>query len=79
VRSIQDARRAAGLDVTDRIALAVEAGDPILEALEAHRDYVSAETLATQLRTGPVPDDAFRQEAVIDGQRVTVGISPTPG
>ena len=79
VRLIQDARRAAGLAVTDRIALAVQADGPVLHALEANRDYVAGETLATELHTGPAPDDAFRQQAMIDGRPVTVGIRSAPG
>ena len=37
VRLIQDGRRAAGLAVTDRIGLSVEASGDVAEALRAHR------------------------------------------
>ena len=42
-------------------------------------DLVAGETLATELHTGPAPDDAFRQQAMIDGRPVTVGIRSAPG
>ncbi|GAA4745071.1 isoleucine--tRNA ligase [Amnibacterium soli] len=49
VRDVQQARRAAGLDVTDRIDLAVE-GDADLQAmLAAHGELVRRETLVDSL------------------------------
>jgi isoleucyl-tRNA synthetase len=49
VHAIQNARREAGLDVSDRISLAL-GGDPeLLEAARAHEPYVTAETLATSV------------------------------
>jgi isoleucyl-tRNA synthetase len=53
IRDVQQARRAAGLAVTDRIELAVE-GDPDLVAmLEVHGDLVQAETLTESLEVAP--------------------------
>jgi isoleucyl-tRNA synthetase len=48
VRSIQDARKQAGLNVSDRIVLDIEGNDTVMAALAAHRDYVAAETLASR-------------------------------
>ncbi len=47
VRLVQQARRDAGLDVSDRISLAVRAGDDWLEAVVAHEALIAGETLAT--------------------------------
>ena len=52
VRSVQDARKQAGLQVSDRIVLGVSGSDGIERALAKHRDYVMSETLATQWETG---------------------------
>jgi isoleucyl-tRNA synthetase len=52
VRSIQDARKQAGLEVSDRIVLGVSGSDGIERALAKHRDYVMSETLATGWETG---------------------------
>jgi isoleucyl-tRNA synthetase len=49
VRHIQQARKDAGLDVSDRIALKLSADVDSMAALETHRDFVAAETLATEL------------------------------
>jgi isoleucyl-tRNA synthetase len=49
VHAIQAARKEAGLKVEDRISLTV-GGDPeLLEAIRAHEEYVTGETLATSL------------------------------
>ncbi|MDH3748541.1 MAG: isoleucine--tRNA ligase [Gammaproteobacteria bacterium] len=47
VRSIQDARKQAGLEVSDRIVLGVSGSAALEQALAVHRDYIMAETLAT--------------------------------
>jgi isoleucyl-tRNA synthetase len=47
VRSVQDARKQAGLEVSDRIVLGVSGTDGVEKALLSHRDYVMVETLAT--------------------------------
>jgi isoleucyl-tRNA synthetase len=46
VRQIQQARREAGLDVSDRIALTIIAADDDVAAFDAHRELVMGETLA---------------------------------
>jgi len=48
VRTVQDARKQSGLDVSDRIMLDIEGNEPVAAALAAHRDYVAAETLVSQ-------------------------------
>jgi isoleucyl-tRNA synthetase len=47
IRTIQQARRDAGLDVSDRIELTLVADEATLEAFEEHRELVMGETLAT--------------------------------
>jgi isoleucyl-tRNA synthetase len=74
VRAVQQARREAGLDVADRIALTVEAGAEVAAAVEAHRDFVAAETLATSLALGAVGDGGFTGEAG-DGEPVRVAVA----
>jgi len=54
VRSVQDARKQAGLEVSDRITLGVSGSEAVEKALEVHREYVMNETLATTWETGQV-------------------------
>gem|GEM_PF-2351473 len=49
VRGIQDARKGAGYRIEDRIAVGYVADPEVVEAVEAHRDAVMAETLAVDL------------------------------
>ena len=49
VRAVQQARKDAGLEVSDRIALRMAADTATMAAIEAHRDMIASETLATTL------------------------------
>ncbi|MFC8190432.1 isoleucine--tRNA ligase [Cellulomonas sp. NPDC057328] len=59
VRAVQDARKAAGLHVADRIDLTLTVPADQVAAVEAHREFVAAETLATGLSV--VPGDGALQ------------------
>ena len=54
VRSVQDARKQAGLEVSDRIVLGISGSAAIEAAIGAHRDYIMVETLATEWSVGQV-------------------------
>jgi isoleucyl-tRNA synthetase len=58
VRAVQDARKAAGLAVSDRIRLTLRTDDASVASLEANRDLIAGETLATSLEVsgGVAPD-----------------------
>ena len=47
MRTVQEARKQAGLDVSDRIILRIDGTPEVAAALDAHRNYVMEETLAT--------------------------------
>jgi len=51
IRQIQQARRDAGLDVSDRIALGITAPLEIVDAFDTHRELVMGETLAVTSTT----------------------------
>ncbi|MEV4352211.1 isoleucine--tRNA ligase [Actinoplanes sp. NPDC049596] len=73
IRVVQQARRDADLDVSDRIALVVSASPAVQAAVEAHREFVAGETLATALEFGGA-SGGFAGE-VGDGEQVTVAVS----
>jgi len=56
VRLIQQTRRDAGLDVSDRIELTVSGADQWIDAVEAHEELIAGETLATAVTTVRDPD-----------------------
>lgn len=49
VRDVQDARKAAGLQVSDRITLALTVPAEWVEAVETHRELLASETLAVSV------------------------------
>ena len=51
VRTVQDARKQAGLEVSDRIVLGVSGSAGVMASLAEYRDYLMAETLAAEWRT----------------------------
>jgi isoleucyl-tRNA synthetase len=69
IRVVQQARREAGLDVSDRITLTVSASGTVTAAVTAHQQFVASETLATEMTFGPA--GGFTGE-VGDGESVTV-------
>jgi isoleucyl-tRNA synthetase len=57
VRLVQEARKASGFEVTDRVAVRWEAaGDDLAAAVRAHAGAVAAEVLATSLAEGLADD-----------------------
>ncbi len=74
VRTVQDARKQAGLEVSDRIVLGVSGSPAVEQALEKHRDYLMEETLASAWQSdqdGPL----FRLERQQDELAWTIEIS----
>ena len=71
VHAVQGARKRAGLDVSDRIALTLAGDGDLLEAARAHDDYVAGETLATELILGA---DGDGESTMIDGRELRIGI-----
>ncbi|WP_433793822.1 isoleucine--tRNA ligase [Actinoplanes sp. CA-252034] len=85
IRVVQQARRDADLDVSDRITLVLSASPAVRAAVETFRDFVAGETLATTVEltepAGGAGDgstggagDGFTGE-VGDGEQVTVTVT----
>jgi isoleucyl-tRNA synthetase len=76
VRFIQDGRKSADFNITDRILVTLESrGDvDLVRLLEIHGDYVRAETLANSLTIGPASAGAFTVEADLEGGAVLAGL-----
>jgi isoleucyl-tRNA synthetase len=66
VRLVQEARKASGYDVSDRVRLSWEASGELAEALRAHRDLLAEEVLAVQVEEGlaavPLGDGTTRRQ-----------------
>jgi isoleucyl-tRNA synthetase len=57
LRLVQQARKEAGLDVSDRIELTLAVGDELWSAVQARTDKVKAETLALSVTRGDAGPD----------------------
>jgi isoleucyl-tRNA synthetase len=74
VRRVQDLRKTADLDVADRIKVNVVATPGLKAAIEANREYVTAETLTVELKFAePVAGSTSAQDD-FDGEKITVGL-----
>ncbi len=73
VHRIQNLRRDAGFDISDRITTYWQADDDIRRVLAAHAEYVKGETLSLALEEGEPPPDAHRTEQTVDGHEVVLG------
>ncbi|MCW2988637.1 MAG: isoleucyl-tRNA synthetase [Solirubrobacterales bacterium] len=71
VHAVQIARKEAGLEITDRIALALGGDADLLEAARAHEQYLTGEVLATSV-TYEAGEGAA---AKIDGRDLTIELS----
>jgi isoleucyl-tRNA synthetase len=76
VRLVQQARRDAGLDVSDRIELTIEAPAEVVAACRAHEGFIAGETLALAVAYGPVTGGF--EGAVGDGVDIKVGVARAP-
>ncbi len=72
VRAVQNARKEAGFEISDRIALSLGGDDELLAAARAHSEYLCGETLAETV------DYAAEQgePALVDGRQLRISIAP---
>ncbi len=76
VRAVQLARKEAGLEVTDRIALGLAGDADLLAVAEEHQAYIAGETLATDFDLdGAAGDgDGRVSETTIEGQSLRISV-----
>jgi isoleucyl-tRNA synthetase len=74
IRVIQQARRDAGLDVSDRITLVAGADGAVADAVRTHAAFIAGETLATGLTVAPAAEVTAPPQPVGDGGEVRVTV-----
>ena len=76
VNRVQNMRKDAGLEVSDRIVVGVRGEADLVAAVERHREYIAAETLALDLRTDELPDAVIlQQDLQVNDYTCTVAIA----
>lgn len=75
VRRVQDLRKTAGLEISDRIDVIYQASDLLTEAIAENSKYICNETLALSLKAGNIPTDWAKVEDDFDDVKVSVGLA----
>ena len=68
---MQQARRDAGFDISDRIALTLDGAEPLLEAAREYQEYIAGETLALEVEYVPLPGAV---PVLIDGLELRIEV-----
>jgi isoleucyl-tRNA synthetase len=73
VRAVQQARRSAGLEISDRIRLDLAADDTLRGAVEQHRNLIAGETLAETVEISSGPGE--QPVDLGDGRKVSIAVA----
>jgi isoleucyl-tRNA synthetase len=73
VHAVQAARREAGLEVTDRIALTLDGDEVLIDAARAREEYISQETLAVRVSYESI--NGAVEPVRIDGRELRVAVA----
>jgi isoleucyl-tRNA synthetase len=79
VRLVQQARKDAGLAISDWIWVHLNLPEAFAAAVRKHERYLAEQTLADRVAYGPLPPAAFRSEGKVEGQAVAVGVERRSG
>jgi isoleucyl-tRNA synthetase len=84
VHAVQNARKSAGLQVEDRVELALEGEAALIEAADAHRDYIAREALAVKLSVegdavGAGAATGYSEQTEVDGLHLQISLSRATG
>ena len=71
VHAVQNARKNAGLEITDRITLALGGDEALLEAAREHQAWLSDEVLSTGTTFGAAGGETM----TVDGHELTIEVS----
>ena len=74
VSKLQNMRKDAGFEVSDRIDVTYEAGDELAAAIEAGRDFIMQSVLATTFARGAAPEGAVSQEWDLNGKKAVLSV-----
>jgi isoleucyl-tRNA synthetase len=78
VHAVQNARKAAGLRVEERIRLHLDGSGVLREAIDLHREQIAGETLAVEVTVGHGAPFAgiHHEEQMLDGEPLAVRLGP---
>ncbi len=74
IRRIQDFRKQADFDISDRISLVYQATPILQNAIETHQDYIREETLTVEMNEGDPEKGMYSGTSNFEGEDVTLGL-----
>ena len=74
VSKLQNMRKDAGFEVSDRIEVTYEAGDELAAAIEAGRDFIMQSVLATTFARSAAPEGAVSQEWDLNSKKAILSV-----
>lgn len=74
IRRVQDLRKQADFDISDRIHVKVSASENLEQAIREHQDYIMGETLTLELNFVDPAGTAVSAEFEFDSQSASVGL-----
>jgi isoleucyl-tRNA synthetase len=75
VRRIQNLRRAADFELTDRIITYYTGGERVRRVMRSLSDYIQQETLSEELREGEPDEGAYQEEQrPLEGERMSLAV-----
>lgn len=74
IRRIQDFRKQADFEISDRISLTYQASPGLSSALTKHRDYIMEEVLAVEMSEGKPESKMFTSTTSFEGEEATLGL-----
>jgi isoleucyl-tRNA synthetase len=74
VNRIQNLRKQAGFDVTDRIRVTYRASKGLHGAFTSHGDWIRNETLALELQDAENPDGELVETFELENESLTLGV-----
>ena len=75
IRAVQNARKDAGLDVSDRITVTIDTNSEIANAITTHQHFIKTEVLATNITIAPPQGDFISNPIKIADSKIVIGIS----
>jgi isoleucyl-tRNA synthetase len=74
IRRIQDFRKQADFEISDRIKLVYQASSGLSAAMKKHRDYIMEEVLAVEMEEGESESGMFSSSTKFEGEEATLGL-----
>ncbi len=78
VRLVQDMRKKAGFNIEDRITTCYQAQGELKQVFSKWGEYISAETLTTQLLEAPPVAGAYVEEFNLEGEQLVLAVRQNP-